>query len=321
MFAGSDEHDFDAESGDDIMVQGESVMRNEGMFGFDWAIFKGVSLDGYADMRIPIFTTEQADILRNRFDKVEALSGWNHDDTLIGDDRVFGDIAPGATVGTTEGVFFNDGLDQAGIDRIAGLEPDRRRSAPPASSRAATSCSAAPAATCSRATAATTFSTATAGSTSGSASPAPARPILPANEIATVDSLKHVFTAADAGDPSWVGKSLFELLIARTIVPNQLHIVREIIEDDGAGDTDVAVFNDVRANYTITVNRRWQHHASSMSRSPSARSILRPVAIWSRTASTRCAMSKCSASPTAISRSVRRNCSCNGFDAATMPTI
>ncbi|MET0707798.1 MAG: peroxidase family protein, partial [Tardiphaga sp.] len=65
MFAGSDEHDFDAESGDDIMVQGESVMRNEGMFGFDWAIFKGMTLDGYADMNIPIFTTEQADILRN----------------------------------------------------------------------------------------------------------------------------------------------------------------------------------------------------------------------------------------------------------------
>ncbi|MFX5854738.1 hypothetical protein ABTE41_19475, partial [Acinetobacter baumannii] len=37
MFAGENENDFDAESGDDIMVQGESVMRNEGMFGFDWA--------------------------------------------------------------------------------------------------------------------------------------------------------------------------------------------------------------------------------------------------------------------------------------------
>ena len=100
MFAGTDEHDFDAESGDDIMVQGESVMRNEGMFGFDWAIFKGVAVAGYADMRIPIFTTEQQDILRNRFDKVEALSGWENDDTLIGDDRVFVAPAPGDTVGT-----------------------------------------------------------------------------------------------------------------------------------------------------------------------------------------------------------------------------
>jgi len=73
MFAGSDEHDFDAESGDDIMVQGESVMRNEGMFGFDWVSFKGVETDAYADMRIKIFTTDEQDILRNRFDKVEGL--------------------------------------------------------------------------------------------------------------------------------------------------------------------------------------------------------------------------------------------------------
>ena len=73
------------------MVQGESVMRNEGMFGFDWAIFKGVPFGAYADMRIPIFTTEQADILRNRFDKTEALSGWDNNDTLIGDDRIAGD--------------------------------------------------------------------------------------------------------------------------------------------------------------------------------------------------------------------------------------
>uniref|UniRef100_Q07SX1 Heme peroxidase n=1 Tax=Rhodopseudomonas palustris (strain BisA53) TaxID=316055 RepID=Q07SX1_RHOP5 len=251
MFAGSEEHDFDAESGDDIMVQGESVMRNEGMFGFDWAIFKGMSLNGYADMNIPIFTTEQADILRNRFDRVEALSGWDNDDTLIGDSRVFGDIAPGDTAATTEGIFFNDGLDQAGIDRIAGLDQIVQVGT-------------------------TGFFEAGnvllggAGSDliegnggddvldgdrwlnvriritgTGEANTAD-------NQIATVDSLKHVFTAADAADPSWVGKSLFELMIARTIVPNQLHIVREIIEDDGAGDTDIAVFNDIRANYAIT---------------------------------------------------------------------
>src|SRR3546814_10016595 len=30
LLAGPNENDFDAESGDDIMVQGESVMRNEG---------------------------------------------------------------------------------------------------------------------------------------------------------------------------------------------------------------------------------------------------------------------------------------------------
>jgi len=254
MFAGSDEHDFDAESGDDIMVQGESVMRNEGMFGFDWAIFKGMSVNGYADMNIPIFTTEQADILRNRFDKVEALSGWDHDDTLIGDGRVFGDIAPGATVGTTEGVFFNDGLDQAGIDRIAGLDQIVQVGA-------------------------TGFfesgNILLGGAGSDLIEGNAGDDILdgdrwlnvriritgagqanaPENQIATVDSLKHVFTAADAADPSWVGKSLFELMISRSVVPNQLHIVREVITNGvQAGDVDIAVFNDVRANYSITGN-------------------------------------------------------------------
>ena len=60
LIAGQDENDFDAESGDDIMVQGESVMRNEGMFGFDWAIYKGVSFGANADMRVPIFTSDPA---------------------------------------------------------------------------------------------------------------------------------------------------------------------------------------------------------------------------------------------------------------------
>ena len=129
LFAGNDEMDFDAELGDDIMVQGESVMRNEGMFGFDWAIFKDVPFGAYADMRVPIFTTEEADILRNRFDSTEALSGWNHDDTLIGDNRTapglageepdVGGAAP--TVSANENVLFNDGLDGAGIRRIEGL--------------------------------------------------------------------------------------------------------------------------------------------------------------------------------------------------------
>lgn len=264
MFSGSEEHDFDAESGDDIMVQGESVMRNEGMFGFDWAIFKGMALDGYADMRIPIFTTEEADTLRNRFDKTEALSGWDNDDTLIGDDRVLGDIAPGDTVATTEAIFFNDGLDQAGIDRIAGLDE--------------------------------IVSVGTTGffesgnillggggsdnmrgnggddildgdrwlnvrisiraSTDGTGP-----------EIATVDSMRHVFAAGQTSSEgqaiptAWHGKSLFELMIARTITPAQMQITREILETGvGATDVDTAYYNDTflaadgTANYTIVEN-------------------------------------------------------------------
>ncbi|KQP73785.1 heme peroxidase [Methylobacterium sp. Leaf111] len=269
MFAGGDEHDFDGESGDDIMVQGESVMRNEGMFGFDWAIFKGNARDAHADMRIPIFTTEEADILRNRFDKVEALSGWKNNDTLIGDDRTAADglaEEPGAaTVGANEGVFFNDGLDADGLARIDGLnrivslgsnglfeagnillggagsdvlqgnggndilDGDRwlnvriRITRPDDSSTPAIE---------------------SASNTQ-------------ANQLTSVDSLRHTFTqgqvTTDGLPASWVGKSLFELLLSRDVRPDQMHIVREIVSPDAnASDVDTAVFSDVRANYSIT---------------------------------------------------------------------
>lgn len=263
MFAGNDEHDFDAESGDDIMVQGESVIRNEGMFGFDWAIFKGVERDAHADMRVPIFTTEQADILRNRFDKTEALSGWKYNDTLLGDDRVFGDAAPGATVGTTEGIFFNDDLSQAGVNRIEGLRAllgNLIASAPSTGNLE-------DAIAFNRGN----FLLGGAGSDSlrgnggddfldGDAwlnvrirITAPGADNLQANQIATVDSLKHVFTTAE--NPAWAGKSLFELMISRTIVPNQLHIVREVVTSNTPlSGVDTAEFNDVRANYSIAKN-------------------------------------------------------------------
>ncbi|WP_223217093.1 peroxidase family protein, partial [Rhizobium cauense] len=254
MFSGNEEHDFDGESGDDIMVQGESVMRNEGMFGFDWAIFKGMALDGYADMRIPIFTTEQEDILRNRFDKVEALSGWNGDDTLWGDDRVFGEIAPGDTVATTENIFFNDGLDQAGIDRIRGLE-EIVSIGPTGFFEAGN------------------ILLGGAGSDNlrgnggddildgdrwlnvsiGILRPGgdPDNP----NDRVKIDSMRHTFGEGADVPAAWQGRSLFELLVDRTIVPSQMEIVREIVTNGvTADDEDVAFFNDVRANYTIVRN-------------------------------------------------------------------
>lgn len=256
MFAGNEEQDFDAESGDDIMVQGESVIRNEGMFGFDWSIYKGVNIAANADLGIPIFTTEQADILRNRFDKVEALSGWDLNDTLVGDNRVAGVIVPGDITATTEGVFFNDGLDQAGINRIDGLSqivavgPNGFFESGNILIGGAGS----------------DVLKGNAGNDiidgdrwlnvriritgAGEVNSA-------ANQLATVDSLRHIFTAAEvAGNPEtsgWAGKSLFDLMVSRTIVPNQLHIVREILTTGAtAADTDIAVFSDNRVNYTIT---------------------------------------------------------------------
>jgi len=269
MFAGSDEHDFDAESGDDIMVQGESVMRNEGMFGFDWATFQGANINGYADLRIKIFTTEEQDILRNRYDKVEALSGWNNNDTLIGDDRTADPNAgaPG-TVATTENVFFKDELSQAGVNRIDGM----RQLLGPLVAAAPVGASAAE---LENIIAFTGGNILLGGGGSDTLQgnggddvldgdawlnvririTAPGTANTPANQIATVTSLNHVFTAADAPAGSdWAGKSLFELMIDRKVTPSQLHIVREVLYDTAPGATDTAVFWDLRENYEITPN-------------------------------------------------------------------
>ncbi len=255
MFAGNDEHDFDAESGDDIMVQGESVMRNEGMFGFDWAIFKGVQRDAYADMRIGIFTTEEQDILRNRFDKTEALSGWNYNDILIGDDRTAaadGEVGVGDVTAANEGIFFNDGLDAAGLARIAGL---------------------------SNIVSLGTNGLFEAGNVllGGAGSDilqgnggddildgdrwlnvriSIRNPNDPTEEIATVDTMRHVFTEAEVGGnpltADWAGRSLFELMIDRAINPGQMEITREIMNAGASMDIDTVVYSDIRANYTIS---------------------------------------------------------------------
>ena len=76
--------DYDGESGDDIMVQGVGIQRNNGMAGFDWAIHKGDSAAANSDLGIGIFQNQEEFILRDRFDLVEGLSGWKYDDILTG---------------------------------------------------------------------------------------------------------------------------------------------------------------------------------------------------------------------------------------------
>ncbi|MGR3591641.1 MAG: peroxidase family protein, partial [Limimaricola soesokkakensis] len=115
------DQDYDLESGDDIALSGIGVQRFEGMFGFDWSTAKFDVAGVDHDMAIPIFTTDPQQILRDRFDQMEALSGWKFDDRLAGDDRgqILGGVGPGAEA---EASFINHILTQEGIDRIDGLE-------------------------------------------------------------------------------------------------------------------------------------------------------------------------------------------------------
>ena len=110
LLAGPGDMDFDSEGGDDIMVG--SVLpthRFEGMLGFDWVTYRGDPIGVDADMSIRVVLPPNLNELRDRFDLAEALSGWNGDDALRGDDRLADDIGVGHV------------LTPAGIDRIAGL--------------------------------------------------------------------------------------------------------------------------------------------------------------------------------------------------------
>ena len=123
LFGQGDETDYDAESGDDIMASGTSVFRYEGMHGFDWGIGKGDLHSGVNfDLFIPVFTTVPEDILRDRFDSVEGLSGWKYSDVLDGDDRGHKGGGSSAPDSTPVVLFTNDVLTQEGIDRINGME-------------------------------------------------------------------------------------------------------------------------------------------------------------------------------------------------------
>lgn len=110
------DQDYDLESGDDIARSGIGVQRFEGMFGFDWASAKYDVAGVNWDFNIPIFTSVPADILRDRFDLMEAMSGWNHDDVMLGDNRGSAEVEVDAGAG-----FDDHVLDGAGIDRIEGL--------------------------------------------------------------------------------------------------------------------------------------------------------------------------------------------------------
>ncbi|WP_052003231.1 peroxidase family protein [Microvirga sp. BSC39] len=267
MFAGQDEHDFDAESGDDIMVQGESVMRNEGMFGYDWSIYKGSNKAADADLLTPIFTTDEQDILRNRFDQVEALSGWDKNDVLRGDNR--GDpnaeVAPGANADST---FKYNELDEAGIARIAGLSqivtPDLlHQDRYWADSTGAVK---------------NVFhgNILLGGGGSDILQGRGGDDVIDGDRWLnvrikilhngveyTADSMGgKVYAIANYKDgrpvpgeaPAFSGRTLNSLMLSGEVKPSALSIVREIVKDDGAGDTDIAIYNDVRANYSITSN-------------------------------------------------------------------
>ena len=87
--------DYDGEGGDDIFVAGQGIEKNAGSSGYDWSIGLGENQQQFADLNMPILPEGQPLLeVRDRFNEVEALSGWNLNDRLFGDDA-----APAGTGG------------------------------------------------------------------------------------------------------------------------------------------------------------------------------------------------------------------------------
>ncbi len=111
---GGDADEYDSEGGDDIMLSGPGVERNEGMRGFDWVTHKNDPQPADSDMDFTGLLPPSLDTFRDRFDLVEGLSGWRFDDVLRGDDGIPEEL--GATQRPED-----HRLDADGIARINGL--------------------------------------------------------------------------------------------------------------------------------------------------------------------------------------------------------
>jgi Ca2+-binding RTX toxin-like protein len=223
---GGGDTDFDAESGDDVMVQDEAVTRNEGMFGFDWAIHKGDPTAANTDMNIKIFTTELLEILRDRFDQVEGLSGWKHDDILRGDGR-------GGVVEDGDGNFDNHVLTAEGIARINGLQAILGEG----------------------------VSSFRDGNIILGGDGSDLMEGRGGNDILDGDAWFNVrLSIRDRNNPDIEIRTVDSLaeiradLLNGTINPGQLRIVREILTADGSNDVDTAVFTEDAANYDWSQN-------------------------------------------------------------------
>ncbi|MFZ9148536.1 MAG: peroxidase family protein [Vulcanococcus sp.] len=236
--------DYDGENGDDIMVQGVGIQRNNGMNGFDWAIHKGdpVAADTDLTPQIPglveIPDAALAVILRDRFDSVEGLSGWKYDDHLRGSVRSIG-----------QNPWFQNQLTQAGVDRIRGLravlggedlvDPD-----------------------------AVAFGDLNIDGNSdsqiflgGDGSDTIMGGV--GDDLIDGDAWLNVRIEGTRKDGSYFTvdslSDLFVDLVSGAIDPGEMHAVREILYDDRADGSnpddvnlDVAVFQDLRENYDIT---------------------------------------------------------------------
>ena len=258
--AGDD--DYDMEGGDDIGVGGPGIEKNAGSAGYDWIIGVGDPQPQDADLALPIIALPlPVNQVRDRYNEVEALSGWIFDDIVRGDDIVPANVGGGGFIGC-------DALDQDGLDRIAGLD-------------ALVPALTIPAATV-QANASTNHCLLTGnvwgdgnillgGAGSDTLEGRGANDILdgdqylnvrlsirtdvndPVTEIGTTDLMENAATSGNFG-PGTVGMTLQQAVFAGLVDPGNIAIVREILDPGPGAAIDTALFAGPADQYLITVN-------------------------------------------------------------------
>ena len=232
------------EGGDDLFVGSEGEDHFDGDSGFDWVTFKNDTRGVTADMLIsdiiePPVAPSNAGVL-DRYAFVEGLSGSAFADFLRGDDADAVDILAGGTQGSV--------LTQEGIARIDGLQELLGAGV-------------------------TTFGAGNiilGGSGSDLIEGRGGNDIIDGDswlnvrisiragidangdpigaEIGTTDDMKTLVSSAD---PALNGKTLVQLMLAGTLNPGQLSIVREILT--GEDDFDTALFSGPLDDYDFVI--------------------------------------------------------------------
>lgn len=237
--------EFIGEGGDDIMVGSTGRGKMVGMSGFDWATYKdsAVGTTGVnADLSIPIVFDEAPVIPANaaldEYQSMEGLSGSAGNDILRGSNILADERLPfhPVTNPTPLEGYRGSALNAAGIALISGLQDVLGAGV-------------------------TSFSAGDiilGGDGSDIITGQMGDDIIDGDKW--LDVQIGVFAPGDTnhtGTPSELHNSMTTLasrMFSGELNPGQLSIVRTIRTDATAGDTDVAVFSDIQANYTITSN-------------------------------------------------------------------
>ena len=225
---------YTGQAGDDIMFMSTDIQRSDGGLGFDWVIHKGDATAANTNLGIPLVPVAPGVAPRDGFRDVEALSGWNSNDTLTGSTT----LAPllGAIANGNHLLSQNLGVVD-GLAALLGLTPAQVAAMPVNTSVIDT--------------------TLGAELIIGGRGNDTIKGNL-GNDILDGDAWLNVRIAVSGVANLTSVESMSSIrtrLLSGEINPSQLSIVREILQSSTAAtDIDTVVFNGNRADYTATLN-------------------------------------------------------------------